>query len=433
MRSYFIGFFLKMTKVFLHITGLIIGFLPMDLLAQNLIPNPGFEEIFTEVEYQWVQPQGPYYHYQKKQSEAVIGPRSGNYENGICMYNMDPNEYLHVKLLQPLVKDKEYRLEVNARLLKSKSSGAEAQKYISVYFGKERLNTHIPGDLYFKPQVNLKLPDGERFEWFQMVDTFKAKGGEAYLTIGYFPHTQRLENKEAAQQAFLNQIDERYEMEQKKQAVDEDKAWLYLPPDEQRKFLKQQEKQQRRKKRDGKKKFDPPISQKRIEKSSGSYPSGNLGGDISMEVFAVRYYFDDLCLVQLPVEDIEAMCYPDNKPETISAGRVIDLQNVFFETDSDDLLPESEYQLHALLQILEDYPDMRIEIRGYTDNRGDDAYNLDLSERRAQSVAKWLFDKEINENRIAAKGFGKANPIDTNETDAGRARNRRVNFLIVEM
>src|SRR5690554_4620620 len=374
--------------------------------GQNLIPNPGFEELFTQLEYQWVQPQGPYYHYQRAHEDLEDGPLSGNYENGLCMYSAEPNEYLHVKLLKPLVKGKKYRLEVNARLMRTKSSGNELQNYIGVYFGKEEISTHVPGDIYFNPQINLKLPEGDRFEWFQMVDTFTAMGGETRFTMGYFPKTQWLENREEMQEAFFNQINDRYEMEQKKQLVSEDKSWLYMPPAEQKKYLKELKK---KRKRSGNKNSK--------SKRSGAIPKRpKTGADYSQPVsrtpqsFAVRYYFDDLCLAALPIDDIEATCRPENLREGISKGKVINLRNVFFQTDSATLRPESTFQLEALYRMMQDYPNMRIEIRGYTDNVGDPTYNLALSDRRAKAVSDWLTNQGIASNRMTHKGFGKADP-----------------------
>ena len=74
---------------------------------------------------------------------------------------------------------------------------------------------------------------------------------------------------------------------------------------------------------------------------------------------------------------------------------------------------------------------MRIEIRGHTDAKGSDSYNQRLSENRAKAVADYLLSKGINEKRIQSKGYGKSLPIDTNDTEEGRANNRRVEFKIV--
>ena len=71
---------------------------------------------------------------------------------------------------------------------------------------------------------------------------------------------------------------------------------------------------------------------------------------------------------------------------------------------------------------------MNIEISGHTDNIGSEVYNEILSQKRADSVVKFLLKKGINKNRLTAKGYGQSKPIDTNETDIGRANNRRTEF-----
>lgn len=422
-----------MTKIQFHIRLLVVlSFTGMGIAhGQNLIPNPGFEELFTQLEYQWVQPQGPYYHYER----AIVGkedqPLSGKYENGLCMYNMEPNEYLHVKLLEPLEKGERYRLEVNARLMRTKSNGAQLQRYIGVYFGNEKLSTHVPGDLFFEPQVNLRLPEGDKYEWFQMVDTFTAKGGETHFTMGYFPKTQWIENLEKKQEAFMQDIEYSYKMEQRKKEMAEEKAWLYMSPKDQEAYLKEKKKLDKKNRKKG------IVADKKSTRVDYGRP--NKGRDYSQPVdftpqhFAVRYYFDDLCLAKIPIDEIEATCRPTNLPETIAEGKTINLRNVFFKTDSATLMAESTFQLEALLKLMNDHPKMRIEIRGYTDNVGDDNYNLKLSSRRAEAVTLWLISNGIGQDRLVFKGFGEKDNIETNETEAGRARNRRVTFYILEM
>jgi outer membrane protein OmpA-like peptidoglycan-associated protein len=86
-----------------------------------------------------------------------------------------------------------------------------------------------------------------------------------------------------------------------------------------------------------------------------------------------------------------------------------------------------------LVSLLKAYPDMRIEIGGHTDAKGSDSYNLRLSENRAKSVVDYLVSKGLSENRLQYKGYGKMKPIDTNDTEEGRAKNRRVEFKIISM
>src|SRR5690606_7781323 len=143
------------------------------------------------------------------------------------------------------------RLEVNARLMRTKSNGAQLQRYIGVYFGNEKLSTHVPGDLFFEPQVNLRLPEGDKYEWFQMVDTFTAKGGETHFTMGYFPKTQWIENLEKKQEAFMQDIEYSYKMEQRKKEMAEEKAWLYMSPKDQEAYLKEKKKLDKKNRKKG--------------------------------------------------------------------------------------------------------------------------------------------------------------------------------------
>ena len=84
----------------------------------------------------------------------------------------------------------------------------------------------------------------------------------------------------------------------------------------------------------------------------------------------------------------------------------------------------------AYLLTVEEIPDSKLKISGYTDSSGNDDSNLKLSDRRAQSVRTYLVDKGIGENRINAKGYGESNPIADNSTPAGRRKNRRVELKI---
>ena len=78
------------------------------------------------------------------------------------------------------------------------------------------------------------------------------------------------------------------------------------------------------------------------------------------------------------------------------------------------------------------YPDIEIEIRGYTDSIGDWNYNQQLSERRAQAVKQYLVSREIAHYRIKASGYGERDPIDSNNTKIGRAANRRIEFIRIK-
>lgn len=106
--------------------------------------------------------------------------------------------------------------------------------------------------------------------------------------------------------------------------------------------------------------------------------------------------------------------------------RIFKLSNVHFETGTDVLSDMSKYELNNLVDFLNDNPDLRIEIAGHTDNTGDEDANVALSESRAQRAYDFLVEKGVNEEQLKTKGYGSAEPVDTNETSDGRANNRRI-------
>jgi len=105
---------------------------------------------------------------------------------------------------------------------------------------------------------------------------------------------------------------------------------------------------------------------------------------------------------------------------------------VFFDFDKADLQPESYPELSRAVSLMKSNPSMQVEIAGYTDAKGSDAYNIDLSQRRATSVRDYLVKHGVEKNRITAKGYGKEQPIASNDTDEGRAENRRVEFIVIK-
>jgi outer membrane protein OmpA-like peptidoglycan-associated protein len=106
--------------------------------------------------------------------------------------------------------------------------------------------------------------------------------------------------------------------------------------------------------------------------------------------------------------------------------------NLVFETNKDVIKEVSYPYLDELVKVLLAEPTWKLSIVGHTDNVGKDAYNLDLSKRRANSVKKYLISKNISEAIITADGKGETMPIAPNDTEEGRAKNRRVEFFIVK-
>lgn len=111
-----------------------------------------------------------------------------------------------------------------------------------------------------------------------------------------------------------------------------------------------------------------------------------------------------------------------------SIGKPVALRNVFFETGSASLLPQSAAELDRLVALLTQMPDLRVQINGHTDNVGNDQDNQTLSEQRAKAVHDYLLNKGIDKARLRFKGFGESKPVETNDTPEGRAKNRRTEF-----
>jgi outer membrane protein OmpA-like peptidoglycan-associated protein len=117
--------------------------------------------------------------------------------------------------------------------------------------------------------------------------------------------------------------------------------------------------------------------------------------------------------------------------ERVGEGIVVEFEEkVLFGFDRSELNASSETNLNKLVTVLNEYPDTNIEIQGHTDSKGTDSYNASLSERRASAVASYLRNRGVNSSRVSTKAFGESAPIASNDTESGRAQNRRVDFLI---
>jgi outer membrane protein OmpA-like peptidoglycan-associated protein len=117
--------------------------------------------------------------------------------------------------------------------------------------------------------------------------------------------------------------------------------------------------------------------------------------------------------------------------QPIEANAHIVLKNVFFDSKKTTLKPESIIELDNVVRLMNENPNMKILISGYTDNVGKPADNLALSKGRAVAVVNYLISKGINDSRLSFKGFGETNPVGDNSTEEGRALNRRTELSVV--
>jgi outer membrane protein OmpA-like peptidoglycan-associated protein len=108
------------------------------------------------------------------------------------------------------------------------------------------------------------------------------------------------------------------------------------------------------------------------------------------------------------------------------------IAGIEFDSNQAAIRSSSEAALEKAASVLNEYPSLRIEIVGHTDNRGGREHNVELSQRRAEAVRENLIKRGIDANRIRAKGEGPDLPLTTNDTAAGRQKNRRIEFRVIQ-
>ena len=125
---------------------------------------------------------------------------------------------------------------------------------------------------------------------------------------------------------------------------------------------------------------------------------------------------------------------PDTKPQkvTIKYKQIVIEEQIQFETGKAIIQPVSFPILDAVVQVMNDYPQLEVRIEGHTDNVGGDSTNLALSKDRADAVFEYLLAAGIDGRRLSTEGYGETRPIDTNKTPQGRQKNRRVEFHITK-
>jgi OmpA-OmpF porin, OOP family len=120
---------------------------------------------------------------------------------------------------------------------------------------------------------------------------------------------------------------------------------------------------------------------------------------------------------------------PPPPPPAPPVKQKIVLRGVNFDFDKATLQPAGKPILDEAARILTENADLRVKVQGYTDSVGTDAYNQRLSDRRADTVKRYLVSKGIAASRLDAEGFGESDPVASNDTDEGRAQNRRVELV----
>ncbi|MEI6853136.1 MAG: hypothetical protein WCL06_09845, partial [Bacteroidota bacterium] len=333
------------------------------LQAQNLVPNPGFEEYVGDSVSYWEQPKGMFYHFEHNSSRA----HTGNCLNGICLWRNEISEYMEVKLSEPLLAGKRYLVRAYT-VINSPDPikyPADSLLHIGIYFSKDKFEVTKKKYLFFKPHINLSVYKDSL--WCKTEGIYVASGGERYLIMGHFfelAEQQQQEQlrqqmdtvndrilssiedlnlqKQKAIQEAIAVIDEKYkpiqaeswnigkEMSQRKQEklIKEFKASM---------LDKQNEINQKSRE----------ISNTFDEQISAIYQKYNMSLAMTRGYPGFRTYFDDISVTAAP--------------DVVVEKRIIPLRNVFFNTGESLLLPASYTELDKQLDYLNKNTAIRIE------------------------------------------------------------------------
>lgn len=362
---------------------ILVLFLQQCAVAQNLIPNPGFEEHNDYIVFQWKQPAIPYYHFQFIYDSLSL-PHSGTCLNGICLRTNYENEYLQVKLKEKLKKGQEYYVRMFVRCPDVREEKVEHIDWL--FSEKEPQANDIQAYLAELPQLKFYLPkDSSNNEWMSLENKYTADGTEAFLKIGRFVPEEEI-------------------MMIRKKRAEMDASYAKLKAKSSKKRNAKEEEEFRKQINELTKKRKGPVNPARTQ-----------------------FLFDDLCLCPIQADGTFQLDEPTAIPEI---GVTVKMDNIFFETGKYQLLEISFEELNKLVEMMKGSKTLEIKVKGHTDNVGDKIENIKLSEQRAKTVVDYLILKGIQPERLSYKGYGGAFPVANNKTEEGRAMNRRVEFTI---
>ncbi len=345
----------------------------------NLVNNPDFEAMQAKMQVghtsQIKMQDETFAKYWASASETPdIFFNNGNCYAGYRVYGVN-YEVLRNELKEPLKANVTYCMQFK---LKLKYENSFAINGVSVTLSKNIMGFKIPNDAIKNGvvlQTHKDLPLACRDQWMVVSGSFIATGGEKYLYIGNFTPDKDL----------------------KLTPVDRDRNSY---PDEIYYYI------------------DDVVL---VELKEGSLCPCNVNG------CELKYDLKDSVEIENIVNNDDDFF---KKP---AVGKSIVLRNIQFETNKWELLEGSFETLDSLVALMRTYPTMKVEISGYTDNKGNPKSNETLSVNRAFAVVTYLTDLGIEEDRLSYKGMGQKQPIDTNATEEGRFNNRRVEFKILSL
>src|SRR5215831_14393312 len=173
--------------------------------------------------------------------------------------------------------------------------------------------------------------------------------------------------------------------------------------------------------------------------NSAASSAANAAGDAATKAWAalgdmMKVKLPDGSEINVPSRGVEArlVSYLNDSSAAVSDNTWFDFDRLLFDTGKATLQPASQEQLTTIADILKAYPQVKIRIGGYTDNTGDPAANVQLSQQRADNVMAELTRLGVDPARMNAKGYGDENPVADNSTEEGRQRNRRISLRVIE-
>lgn len=178
-----------------------------------------------------------------------------------------------------------------------------------------------------------------------------------------------------------------------------------------------------------KSKDDTPLA-KIINESESMKTSKELD-DLLGELFANVDFDEDGHMTKAEEENKNAVAV-DIDVQPLHQGAHVALNDIYFESSSYTMKEESKAELTRVIELMKTNPTLIIEIAAHTDNIGRDAFNLELSKKRAQTIFDYLKSQNVDITRLRPKGYGKAKPVASNTTEEGRAKNRRVELVIIK-
>lgn len=393
------------------------------LMAQNLVPNGSFEANDYGQVRDWKQPIEDYYHYEvlteHSDSELVY-----NAINGLCLLQPAPSEFLVAKLKTPLQKGKRYCLSMNMYYGSTFIGKFDYLKSLDIAFSDTIISVWKRRKLFLTPRISIPVEMELRQIKQPERVVFEAEGNEQFIVIGKFHSTQGPITFEEKRNAIWR--------EQYYAADSIKKYFLTLLPPPRDRYDKKETKREIRKLKDSLEKLEmAKIDAVHANASFYQQKVAQLAHSEDSSSYHVRVYMDNICITPLR-ENNECICnQSEQKP--FEPGRTYRLNNIQFDLDKATFKPQSYAEMDNLIRVLRKYPKMMIQLNGHTDSLNTDAYNIDLSNRRARAVFEYIVSKGISNKRLTWKGFGETKPITDNTTEEARAVNRRVEFLVIKV